>query len=291
MHAPCRACHDAQRLLAIAARTAVHWVNGVAQADVSAQDRGLCYGDGVFETCAVRNGIPLLWDRHIARLTHACTRLGMPMPDPERLFSEAFHASAGQSRAVLKIIVTRGVGTRGYMPEDAAVPTRIVMQAPWPDYPARYSVWGVEAGLCEMRLGHNPRLAGIKHLNRLEQVLARAELRAPGYAEGVMRDGDGCIIEGTMSNLFAVQGGVLWTADLSRCGVAGVMRAEILAHAEALNVPCRIESWPLDRLLQADEAFFCNSLIGIWPLRRLLDRHYPLGTLTQRLMQAIVGMH
>ncbi|MNV85640.1 Aminodeoxychorismate lyase [compost metagenome] len=126
-------------------------------------------------------------------------------------------------------------------------------------------------------------MAGIKHLNRLEQVLARAEWQDAEHAEGLMLDASGRVIEGVYSNLFLVQDGVLLTPDLSRCGVAGVMRAELLAQAEAQGMRCDVGDIALDALLQADEVFLCNSLYGVWPVRALQQHRWSVGPLTRKL--------
>ena len=262
-------------------------IDGLDSALVPASDRGLQYGDGLFETIAVADGQPLLWHHHVERLHAGCTRLGIHAPDEAVLRTEGERLWRGQGQAVLKIIVTRGSGGRGYRPDPAAQPRRILSLHPWPEYPQPRATTGVHARLCETRLGINPRLAGLKHLNRLEQVLARAEWDEPAIAEGVMLDAEGFLVEGTMSNLFLVRDGVLRTPALDRCGVAGVMRARLLELAEQLALHVDIERLTLDDLRGADEAFFCNSIIGVWPLARFDTHEYEVGPITQRLQQAL----
>jgi 4-amino-4-deoxychorismate lyase len=256
-------------------------VNGVPAESVSSRDRGLQYGDGLFETVAVRHGAPRLWERHLERLFRDAARLGMPAPDAACLTEEGYRLCAGAERAVLKIIVTRGAAGRGYAPPSLAEPTRILNLSPWPVHPAQAAETGVAVRFCETRLGSNPRLAGIKHLNRLEQVLARSEWETD-YAEGLMRDDSGNVIEGTMSNLFVVASGIVWTPDLSRCGVAGVMRGWVLDQfaGAARAAPLRC-----DDVVRADELFLTNSVIGIWPVSRLGDREYRVGPVTRRIMR------
>lgn len=262
------------------------WVNGAPGEHLSVRDRGLAYGDGLFETIAVRGGrIPLL-ARHMARLADGCRRLFIPL-DPVQMESE-LQAFAGQlGEGVAKLIVTRGEGQRGYAPPQPCQPLRILQAAPLPQYPTVHAEQGVSLFPCVTRLAEQPALAGLKHLNRLEQVLARAEWQDAECAEGLMRDSSGRVIEGVYSNLFLVVAGGLVTADLSRCGVAGVMRAEILQQAQLLGLPVELRDISLDELLNADEVFLCNSLYGIWPVRALRERHWPVGPLTRKL-QAIV---
>ncbi|MEZ5540739.1 MAG: aminodeoxychorismate lyase [Pseudomonadota bacterium] len=264
-------------------------VNGAAGDCLSTRDRGLLYGDGLFETMAVRDGIPRHWSRHLERLQLGCARLGIAPPAAALLREEAAVLCRDAARAVLKILVTRGTGGRGYRPDPAAVPTRILQLHPYPDWPADYAQQGVCVRICSERLARNPRLAGIKHLNRLEQVLARAEWDDPAIAEGLMQDARGNIVEGTMSNILMLRDEVLSTPDLTHCGVAGVTRALILELAAQAGIPVRIRDIPLAELDTADEVMLCNSLIGIWPVTRIAERCYPAGRIApylQALLQA-----
>jgi len=257
---------------------------------IAADDRGLLYGDGLFETIAVRDGVPQLWSPHMMRLDRDCARLGITPPAQELLQSEAQALCAASGRAVLKIIITRGSGGRGYRPSSQNIPRRILSLHPWPDYPAQFWQQGVVVRLCDTRLGENPRLAGIKHLNRLEQVLARAEWDDAAIAEGLMLDSDDNLIEGTMSNVFLVRDGRLQTPALERCGVAGVMRGHVAAQAAQAGIPCEVLRLGVDDVQAADEVFVCNSVIGIWPVRRFLAREFVPGPLTRRLQQATGGL-
>ncbi|MEW6646916.1 MAG: aminodeoxychorismate lyase [Pseudomonadota bacterium] len=262
-------------------------IDGKDSDQIAADDRGLLYGDGLFETLAVRDGVPQLWPQHLARLQRDCARLGIVPPPLELLQTEALQLCAGHARAVLKIIITRGSGGRGYRLPEHAMPRRILSLHPWPDYPEQHATQGVRARLCTLRLGSNPRLAGIKHLNRLEQVLARAEWSDPDIAEGLLLDGAGQLVEGTMSNVFLVRDGCLLTPVLDECGVAGVMRAQILELAARLGIPGVVAPLRLDDVATAEEMFFCNSLIGLWPVRQFEQQEFAVGPLTRRLQQAI----
>lgn len=260
-------------------------VNGRAADCLSTLDRGLLYGDGLFETIAVRNGRLPHWLRHLARLRAGCERLGIAMPDADLLAAEADGLSRQSQRAVLKLVVTRGAGGRGYRPDATATPTRVLQLHPYPVWPVDHAGTGVTARVCRVRLGCNPSLAGIKHLNRLEQVLARAEWDDPAVGEGFMLDTHDRLIEGTMSNIFLVTAGRLLTPALTRCGVAGIARARILEQAAAAGIDADVRDIALDELQQADEVLLCNSLIGIWPVTRVESLDYPVGEVT-RLLQA-----
>ena len=184
---------------------------------------------------------------------------------------------------VVKLILTRGDSQRGYAPAVDAAPRRILQGSPLPRYPAEHAEHGVRLFPCQTRLGEQPLLAGLKHLNRLEQVLARAEWQDSEHAEGLMRDGQGRVVEGVYSNLFLVRDGVLLTADLSRCGVAGVMRAALLQQAQAMAIPVQVRDLAFDELEQADEVFVCNSVYGVWPVRGFAALNWSPGPLTRKL--------
>jgi 4-amino-4-deoxychorismate lyase len=270
-------------------------INGHPTEQLSVLDRGFQYGDGLFETLRIRDGQPQHWLRHMKRLVTGCERLSIAVPDLECLRTEAvslcrgFVAERGESsHGVLKITVTRGSGGRGYATTDVHEPTRVLAVFEAPEFPASHRTQGVTLRLCEMRLGHNPVLAGIKHLNRLEQVLARSEWDDPDIAEGVLLDNNNNVIEGTMSNLFCVQesaGGrpTLLTPTLSRCGVRGVTRDRILEIAMQHDIPGRETDLQLADFQQASEVFISNSLIGIWPVRRFMQQDYAIGPITRRL--------
>lgn len=256
---------------------------------VDVTDRGLLYGDGVFETMAVTDGRAVSWPRHMARLLTGCERLGIPAVDTGLLAREAEQLLAGMQRGVLKVIVTRGSGGRGYTEPDVVVPRRILQLHPRPAFPPTAGEDGVAVRLCTTRLCHNPVLAGIKHLNRLEQVMARREWHDPRIREGLLLDTDGWLVEGTMSNLFMVREGTLLTPGLRRCGVAGIMRSIVLELAQRQSLAVEIHTMAPAELQSADEVFLCNSLIGIWPVIEVDGKPCRKGHVTtamQRLLQA-----
>jgi len=262
-------------------------INGQRTDSIPITDRGLLYGDGLFETVAVQEGIPRLWAGHMHRLQEGCRRLQLSFPDPEQLRAEVKLATGIATSAVAKIMITRGHGTRGYRADPAANHTRIVIGLPWPEMPATAPQGGVTVRWCDTRLARQPHLAGLKHLNRLEQVLARSEWQ-DDYAEGLMRDTEGWVIEGTMSNLFLVHRTALLTPDLSQCGVAGVVRAAVLEYAERLDIPVSVGPVTTAMVEEADSLFLTNSLIGLWPVARLGTRNYEVAhEITQTLQAAL----
>jgi len=262
------------------------WINGIPGTQITVEDRGLQYGDGVFETMAVRTGRIVLLDLHLQRLEDSCRRLSIALP-PIDLIRDELHATAhDQQRAVLKLIVTRGTGGRGYRPVTLP-PTRILTLHEWPDYPANWWQDGIRARVCNTTLGSNSALAGIKHLNRLEQVLARAEWHDDDdIQEGLMTDSSGLVIEGTMTNLFVRLADGQWvTPDLHACGVAGVMRRYILERSKLERVTIRSGKLNVSDIQSASEIFVCNSVIGVWPVRQLENWKYKVGEMTRRIQQ------
>jgi 4-amino-4-deoxychorismate lyase len=254
-------------------------VDGVVGAGVSPRDRGLCYGDGLFETVLLIDGHAPLWSRHMLRLATGCARLQLPPPDATLLWREALIAAADRARAVVRITLTRGVGPRGYAPAPAPQVTRIVHGTVAPQIPADWYAHGIRVRCCATRLARQPLLAGIKHLNRLEQVLARAEWDDAAIGEGLVGDVDGYVIGATAANVFVVLDGRLTTPAVDRCGVAGVARAELLArHAD---VVVREMVW--EELMRADEMFLSSSVRGIVPVSALPDRALAVGPQTRAL--------
>jgi len=262
-------------------------INGESKEHVEIADRGFQYGDGLFETIEVRDGQAVFIDRHLERLNSGCQRLYIPFPGAELLSFEAgelCRRSAGgrhSVRAVLKVIVTRGSGGRGYRQPDVIQPTRVLSLHPYPDYPEIYREQGIAARFCATRLGLNPTLAGIKHLNRLEQVMARAEWNDPAIQEGLMLDVNDHVIEGTMTNLFYIKNNSLYTAALAQSGVAGIMRGIIMKLSAENGLPVIEHAFTKDALLSADEVFVCNSIIGIWPIKQIETSRFSVGPLTQ----------
>ena len=260
------------------------WVDGVAGDALALTSRGLAYGDGLFETIAVKAGRAVLRERHLQRLADGCTRLRLNA-DPSLVAAEVDAYARQMGDGVLKLILTRGDSQRGYAPNPQATARRILQAGPSPAYPLAHAEQGVALFACSTRLAEQPLLAGLKHLNRLEQVLARSEWNDPAFAEGLMLDVSGRVIEGVFSNLFLVSNGELLTADLSRCGVAGTLRAELLARAPGLGIKARVmDLWP-EHLAQADEVFVCNSVYGVWPVHTHAALNWPAGPLTRKLQR------
>ena len=264
---------------------ATAFVNGRSADYLSITDRGLAYGDGLFETLSVVNGKPCLWQKHLNRLLLGCKRLGIIFKDISQLEEEVFLLSqqAG-SHGVIKIIVTRGLGASGYRTQSSNRTVRIVQFQKREAFSEMLYHKGIVACFCKSRLTHNPQLAKIKHLCRLEQVIARMEWQDE-YHEGIMFDYQNNAIEGTMSNLFIVKDSALKTPRLDNCGVQGVMREWILEQCAEHRISA--EEGEIDRqtILEADGLFFCNALIRIWPVRSIETCSYDISLVHQLLQR------
>jgi 4-amino-4-deoxychorismate lyase len=268
-------------------------VNGNSEDRIDVSDRGLQYGDGVFETIAYRNGKAEFLEQHLQRLQEGCARLAINFQQIDTLRFEIDTAceQLDSLSAVIKVIVTRGSGSRGYFSLNDSEPTRIITTHPYPKYPEHYHSEGVYIRFCEQRLSSNRKLAGIKHLNRLEQVLARNEWDDADIAEGIMSDMDDNIIECTMSNIFIVQSDKLYTPSIIDCGISGIMRAQIIQLATRSSLAVEEKTITRKDLAHADEVFVCNSVIGIWPVHTVSNHEYGIGFITRFLQKALAELN
>jgi 4-amino-4-deoxychorismate lyase len=259
-------------------------VNGTQAQAVPANDRGLAYGDGVFRTLRLQAGAPRHWERQYRKLASDCAVLRLDCPS-QALLEDEIRSIAVAQDTVAKIIVTRGPGERGYRHAPETPPTRIVMTAPMPPYAAPNHEEGVRVIRCRLELAQQPALAGVKHLNRLENVLARAEWADETIAEGILCDTQGRVIGGTMSNVFAVLRDELVTPSLERCGVAGVTRERVMDAALQHGMACRIRDVAWAEFLSADEVFLVNSVFGVWPVRQIDGHARRIGPVARDMRQ------
>ncbi len=269
-------------------------VNGETSSSISVTDRGLAYGDGLFETVRVVSGQPTLFDLHMDRLSACACFMGIELSVPQLKAEIAdFLVAVNQERGILKVILTRGSGGRGYNPAGCSDSSRILSFHDLPAYKGTPEESGIHLFSCETQLGQSV-LAGMKHLNRLENVMARREWGVDSNClEGLLLDFDGRVIEGTMSNLFFVRDGILKTPNLSRCGVKGVCREYILHSANSWGLKTEVFDYAFSELVGADEVFVCNSVNGVWPVIACGDERWPVGAVTctvrDKLMEVIDG--
>lgn len=238
---------------------------------VSATDRGLAYGDGLFETIRMRGRRALLRSHHLDRMVVDAGRLGIPV---ERSDLDAEIGRSGSDLAsqygddwVLKLVLTRGGGGRGYRWPVECEPSLIVTSSPMPMLPPP---GGVVAALSQFPLTVNPRLAGIKTLNRLEQVMASREFSGEEF-ELIMANADGQLLEGTRTNLVVRMEGEWVTPPVESLAVAGVMRQYALECLRASGHTIREQIIP-PALLSSPGLrglYLVNSVVGIVAVRRL----------------------
>jgi 4-amino-4-deoxychorismate lyase len=263
-------------------------VNGDPAEHIEVGDRGFQYGDGIFTTLRVQEGRPLLLQRHLKRLAFDCERLQIPYPGDEWVRAEVVALATGQGcNGVIKVMITRGSGGRGYAPPAEVCPLRVVVWFPLPEELDCYGQEGVRVRHCRTRLGINPSLAQIKHMNRLEQILARAEWDTDDFQEGLMYDTEDCLVEGTMSNVFLVRQGSLVTPAVDRCGVAGIMRQLVMEVARESGMTIQERRVPRGLVAEADEMFLTNSVIGIRPVAWVEQRAIRVGRTTRELKSRV----
>lgn len=255
-------------------------INGEISKYIHTSNRGLNYADGVFETMVVQNSRPRRWQAHMDRLGLGCERLGLVMPPQALLLREVQTITAGLPDCVVKIVLVRGGQGRGYAPPSDGICTRIISTHSYPDGTTEIAREGVKAQVCDLRLALQPALGGIKHLNRLEQVLAAAEIRDSSAVEGILLDREDHVISAIAANVFLVFDDRLLTPRLDRCGVRGVVRGMILS---AFGARCEQRRIHVDMLWDADEIFITNSVRGIVPLIAINEHKYDIGPATREL--------
>lgn len=262
------------------------WINGVPGRLIDITDRGLAYGDGLFETVAIRHSTPRFLELHLDRLYAGAARLHLPAPERGWLHAQLSAAAASIDEGVMKVMLTRGSGPRGYAPPIHARPT-----VAWGTEQRRMQRWTqIRVRWCETMAGRNPVTAGLKTLCRLEQVLARAEWQDESIAEGLMCDEQGLLTGGTASNVFVVTGGCLQTPEVTRSGISGVMRRVVMEQARESGMKVSEVSITRQLLLEAEEVFVSNALTGIRPVCQLDERYWSPGPVTRSLAARLVKM-
>ncbi|MDP1766539.1 MAG: aminodeoxychorismate lyase [Methylotenera sp.] len=269
-------------------RTHSYIVNGDFNQVITPLDRGFAYGDGVFRTMQMRNGLPECWPLHYQKLVADCAVIGIVCPSAELLMSDmqqliSIKELTENLLSVVKIIITRGEGERGYAAPAITNPTRVVVKSSMPSYATENFMSGVNLHVCKTVLAAQTELAGIKHLNRLENVMARMEWHDENIFDGVMLDQHENVIECTMSNIFARYDRMLVTPDLSQCGVAGVTRQRIMGLASSLNLKVEVKALPFIKLVQADEVIICNSLHGAFQVSKIGQTTWPRQMLAKTI--------
>ncbi len=266
-------------------------LNGSPAQQVSVFDRALHFGDGLFETIACRSGRPRFLSLHLERLLLGCQRLGIEPGNLDEVRAEVRSLAREVENAIVKVILTRGTAlARGYGVTGREKAMRITFRYAWPPETATESQDGVRVRTAKLRLGENPALAGLKHCNRLEQILARREWTDPGIAESLLFSSSGRLVSGTMSNVFIVEGSRLRTPRLDLCGVAGVMRRVVLREAERAGIAVQEDVLGAEDVHKAGELCLTNARMGLWPLRELDGRALHPGGTTRWLQQILTPL-
>ena len=272
-------------------------INGKLTNKISVEDRAVQYGDGVFETIAASYRKLHFWKEHYQRLNKGCKILKIKCPSEpflkkeiNKFIEKTVLAPADESvqyklgRFVLKIIISRGIGGRGYNPPRNSKPTRILGIYYWPSYPEINYRKGIRMDVCKTRISTQPFLSQIKHLNRLEQIIARSEWQNKNIAESIMLDLNGNVIEGTMSNIFGVKKNIFYTPNIKFSGIEGIMRGVILKLLKKNKKKYMIKKIMLKELLKFDEVFVCNSIFGIWPVIKISKKKFSFGEKTKEII-------
>ncbi|MEI6895024.1 MAG: aminodeoxychorismate lyase [Colwellia sp.] len=245
-------------------------VNGQQQTDITITERGLAYGDGIFTTAKIVNGKVVLLEKHIERLLLGCNKLKLNLPLNINLNEQLKFVSKTYSKAVLKVMITAGSGGRGYsrvgLNENST--NIIIMVSDFPTHYEGIAQKGIHLGDSEQCIATSSMLGGIKHLNRLEQVLLRVELDERHEDDLVVTNCQGQVIEVTSANLFYWLDGRLCTPEISTSGVDGIIRQVIIANIPQVKV-CQTQVVDLQ---QAQGIFICNSLMGIIPVKTYNSR-------------------
>ena len=248
------------------------------------QERGLHYGDGLFETLLKKEGVIPFWEDHYQRLYDGCRRLQIVLPEESWIAEKIDRETRGKDTAVVKLMVTRGKGGRGLKLPEKGKPSIYVLTYPYTRLSGKQE--GLDVSICKSRLPINPSLAGIKHLNRLDYVLASLELEAKGqFDEGILCDSEGFLVEGIISNLFFCADNQVYTPSLELAGVEGIMRGQILKYFESQGLKLEVGRYTVQMILQANESFMCNSVQGVRPIKSIDKTALKTGLLTRDLMK------
>ncbi|RJG42257.1 aminodeoxychorismate lyase [Motilimonas pumila] len=260
-------------------------INGKAATDLPISDRATQYGDGFFTTAKIVEGEVQFWRDHVERLMLTSKALHIELPSVLDLFQEVQQLVQQHPDGVLKIMISRGQGGRGYSPAGCSKATRVLSISELPSHYTQWQQTGIELAVCEQKIASSPMLAGLKTLNRLEQVLLKREVELTGKEDGLVLAQDNTVVEATAANIFWYHQGTWYTPDLRQAGIKGIMRKQVLAACERANMPCQQGQYPLTDVLAADAVFICNSLMGLVPVKQCQQQSWTDFTAIQRLQK------
>lgn len=265
----------------------MYWLNGQLAETISLSDRSFQYGDGCFTTMLVKKGSVQYWDMHKERMQSCLDLLKIPSPDWLQVEKWLDKASIQSAKSGLKLHVSRGEGGRGYSPNHIAKMNITISAFDYPEHYNKWSTDGLSLGICSLRLGLNPMLAGHKHNNRLEQVLLKGEMDEKGFSDGIVLDINGNVIETTVANIFWVKEGIIYTPNLSYAGVKGVMQRVIFELTSKVRLDVQVGHYDLQQLYNAEEVFVSNSLLGVAPITAVGTQTYVKGPITKQIQEMI----
>lgn len=257
-------------------------INGVESEQVNLADRGFNFGDGHFTTMKVVKGEVQLFDLHLARLKHACQMLFIDFKHWTDLVLHIHAQALTLDSGVLKLVITRGIGGKGYSPEGCSEASWFLQAR---DIPAFYDTWqqtGIALTVCRYQQTVNPVLSGLKTLNRLDQVMIKQELLGCDELDGIVCSTEGYVIETSMANIFWVKDNVIYTPSMQRSGVEGVMRKRVMDLVVSLNLSVEVGDYTIDKIISADEIFITNALMDIVPVNMLCAADIAVNQVYQR---------
>lgn len=263
------------------------WVNGVPARGIDPLDRGLAYGDGLFATMRIAKGEIQFLSAHLAKLTQGAQRLGFLWHPSARLINQLEQLALTQGDACVKLLLSRGVGGRGYAAPIHCLINEVVFLS---DFPQHYALWqneGISLFPSEVLLAKQPRLAGIKHLNRLEQVLIKSIELPMGFDDWLVLDSDGNVIESSMANLFFIKDKMVFTPALTHSGVAGMMREQVIYTLIDLGFNIDVKQINYNELPQFEHCFMTNSLLGLVDINRIDTLYYSKSSFSETLRQTL----
>ncbi|QYK03309.1 aminodeoxychorismate lyase [Shewanella psychrotolerans] len=268
------------------------WVNGARQETVSAFDRGLAYGDGLFATMRCTKEGVLFIDTHMARLTQSAKRLGIqwqPSIELKQLIASLVQQEHKSFNGdfCLKLLLSRGVGGRGYQPPEKAATTEVISFHPIPSHYRQWQSTGIALQTSNMRLALQTRLAGMKHLNRLEQVLIKAQILGEGFDDWLVLDTQNTIIESSMANLFLIKNSQVVTPSLHLSGVAGVMREQLIYWFIESGFDIDIRPVTYSELGEFEHVLLSNSLFGVVGINRIDQWFFSPSELIQKIIRTL----
>ncbi|VAW52790.1 Aminodeoxychorismate lyase [hydrothermal vent metagenome] len=272
-------------------------INGVATDYLTVHDRAIHYGDGLFETILWHNRKLYFWPQHYLRLKQSADKIKLACPEESLLIADIENllsdAKSEQAYAI-KVIITRGTSLRGYQFDKKPMTTRIAtISAIESDYSSLLSQHLLSGDLtvCEQQVSINENLAGLKHLNRLENVLARNEstiVKNSNVVDGLMLNAHQYVIECTTSNVFSVKDKILYTPKLNQSGVQGVMRDAIIAIAKNNNINVTLSDMTIEKIKSMDEVFITNSLIGMKAINHFVDVKFSTRNVTEIIFKILL---